>query len=48
MEVIAIKTRKLLPPKDNLWEVLSTIKSLKENLEVTATTKFSLRGFIDH
>ena len=39
MEVIAIKTRKLLPPKDNLWEVLSTIKSLKENLVVAVTSK---------
>jgi len=40
MKVKAIKTRKFLPPKDNLWELLSTnIKSLKENSVVAVTSK---------
>lgn len=39
MQVQAIKTRKFLPPKDNLWELLSTIKSLKENCVVAVTSK---------
>lgn len=39
MIVKAIKTRKFLPPKDNLWELLSAIKSLKENSVVAVTSK---------
>lgn len=40
MEVRAIKTRKFLPPKDNLWDLLSkSIKSLKENSIVCVTSK---------
>lgn len=39
MVIKAIKTRKLLPPKDNLWDLLSTIKSLKENSVVAITSK---------
>lgn len=40
MIVKAIKTRKLLPPKDDLWEVLiKSIKILKENSVVAITSK---------
>lgn len=39
MKVKAIKTRKFLPPKDNLWELLSKIKSLKENSVVAIASK---------
>src|SRR3989344_6648306 len=39
MKVLAIKTRKFLPPKDNLWDLLSVIKSLKENSIVAVTSK---------
>lgn len=39
MKVQAVKTRKFLPPKDNLWDLLSTIKSLKENSIVAVTSK---------
>lgn len=40
MEVHAIKTRKFLPPKDNLWELLSeSIKELKEKSIVAVTSK---------
>lgn len=39
MQVIAIKTRKFLPPKDNLWNLLSAIKTLKENSVVAVTSK---------
>lgn len=39
MKVKAIKTRKFLPPKDNLWNLLSSIKSLKENNVVAVTSK---------
>lgn len=39
MEVLAIKTRKFIPPKDDLWELLSYIKSLKENSVVAITSK---------
>ncbi|MBI2599406.1 coenzyme F420-0:L-glutamate ligase [Candidatus Daviesbacteria bacterium] len=40
MKVAAIKTRKFLPPKDNLWELLSTnIKILNENSIVAVTSK---------
>lgn len=39
MEVIAIKTRKFLPPKDNLWDLLSAIKKLEENSVVAVTSK---------
>lgn len=40
MKVKAIKTRKFLPPKDNLWNLLSeSIKSLDENSVVAITSK---------
>ncbi len=39
MKIKAIKTRKFLPPKDNLWDLLSSIKSLKENSVVAVTSK---------
>lgn len=39
MKVKAIKVRKFLPPKDNLWELLSSIKSIKENSVVAITSK---------
>ncbi len=39
MIVKAIKTRKFLPPKDNLDELLANIKSLKENSVVAITSK---------
>lgn len=39
MVVKAIKTRKFLPPKDDLWELLSGVKSLKENSVVAVTSK---------
>lgn len=39
MEVRAIKTRKFLPPRDNLWDLLSAIKLLKENSVVAVTSK---------
>lgn len=40
MIVKAIKTRTFLPPKDNLWELLSeSIKALKENSVVAITSK---------
>lgn len=39
MIVKAIKTRKFIPPKDDLWELLSAIKSLKENCVVVVTSK---------
>lgn len=39
MKVTAIKTRKFLPPEDNLWELLSNIKNLKENSVVAVTSK---------
>lgn len=39
MIVKAIKTRKFLPPKDDLWELLGAIKSLKENSVVAITSK---------
>lgn len=39
MIVRAIKTRKFLPPKDDLWDLLSTIKTLKENSVVAVTSK---------
>ncbi len=39
MEVRAIKTRKFLPPKDNLWELLENIKSLDEKSIVAVTSK---------
>ncbi|HBQ51275.1 TPA: putative folate metabolism gamma-glutamate ligase [Candidatus Daviesbacteria bacterium] len=35
----AIKTRKFMPPKDNLWELLGSIKSLEENSVVAVTSK---------
>jgi len=39
MKVKAIKTRKFLPPQDNLWNLLSTIKYLNENSIVAITSK---------
>lgn len=39
MIVKAIKTRKFLPPKDDLWNLLSAIKSLKENSVVAVSSK---------
>ncbi len=40
MEVHAIQTRIFLPPKDNLWELLSqSIKSLEEDSVVAVTSK---------
>ena len=39
MIVKAIKTRKFLPPKDDLWELLSEVKSLEENSVVAVTSK---------
>jgi len=39
MFVQAIKTRKFLPPKDNLWDLLSSIKNLEENSVVAVTSK---------
>lgn len=39
MVIKAIKTRKFLPPKDDLWDLLSGIKSLKENSVVAVTSK---------
>ncbi len=39
MIVKAIKTRKFLPPKDDLWQLLSEIKDLKENSVLAITSK---------
>lgn len=39
MIVRAIKTRKFLPPKDNLSDLVSCIKELKENSVVAVTSK---------
>ena len=39
MIIKAIKTRKFLPPKDDLWELLESIKSLEENSVVAVTSK---------
>lgn len=39
MLVKAIKTRKFLPPKDNLDDLLDSIKSLEENSVVAITSK---------
>ena len=39
MIVSAIKTRKFLPPKDNLLDLLSYVKSLEENSVVAITSK---------
>lgn len=39
MVVKAVKTRKFLPPKDDLWDFLSVIKTLKENSVVAITSK---------
>lgn len=44
MIVKAIKTRKFLPPKDNLWELLDTIKVLKENSVIVVTSKIVAIG----
>lgn len=39
MIVKAVKTRKFIPPKDNLWDLLFSIKSLKEDSVVAVTSK---------
>lgn len=39
MIVKALKTRKFLPPKDNLWDLLAVVKGLKENSVVATTSK---------
>lgn len=39
MRVKAIKTRKFLPPKDNLWDFLSAAPSLEENSVLAVTSK---------
>ncbi len=39
MEVKAIKTRKFLPPKDDLWDLMTGVKDLKENSIVAVTSK---------
>lgn len=39
MIVRAIKVRKFLPPKDDLWDLISSIKYLKENTVVAVTSK---------
>lgn len=39
MTVRAIKTRKFLPPKDDLRDLLSSIKSLEENCVVAVSSK---------
>lgn len=39
MIIKAIKTRKFLPPKDDLWEFLGIIRNLKENSVVAITSK---------
>lgn len=39
MQVKAIKTRKFLPPKDDLWELLSAVEKLQENSVVAVTSK---------
>lgn len=44
MVINAIKTRKFIPPKDNLWDLLSAIKSLKENSVVAITSKIVAIG----
>ena len=39
MFIKAIKTRKFLPPQDDLWDLLSAVKNLKENSIVAVTSK---------
>ena len=39
MKVQAIRTRKMLPPIDDLWDILSSIKNLEENCVVAVTSK---------
>lgn len=39
MIIKAIKTRKFIPPKDDLWELLSKVKSINENSVVAVTSK---------
>ncbi len=39
MVIKAIKTRICLPPKDDLWDLLSAVKSLNENSVVAVTSK---------
>ena len=39
MIIKGIKTRKFLPPKDDLWDLLSSISSLKEDSVVCVTSK---------
>ena len=39
MIIKAIKTRKFIPPKDDLWELLSKVKLINENSVVVVTSK---------
>ncbi len=39
MKIRAIKTRKFLPPRDDLWDLLSAINNLEENSVVVVTSK---------
>lgn len=39
MHVKRVKTRKFMPPKDDLWELLNSINKLKENSVVAITSK---------
>lgn len=39
MIIKAIRTRKFMPPKDNLWDLLSSIKTLQESSVVAVTSK---------
>jgi F420-0:gamma-glutamyl ligase len=39
MKIIQIKTRKILPPKDNLEELLSFVPKLDENSVVAISSK---------
>lgn len=44
MKIKAIKVRKFLPPKDDLWDLLSAIKRLSENSVVAVTSKIVAIG----
>jgi len=39
MNIKAIKTRRFLPPKDDLWDLLSEIRNLEENSVMAVTSK---------
>ncbi len=39
MVIRAIKTRKFLPPKDDLWALLASVETLEENSVVAITSK---------